>query len=134
MDDDVRGINSSKPCWVGISAQEAGIDGSGLNIGSTSAHFDLKSANPVRYGSLVHPRDRFSFDIFSQEAQAVLHPGDIHPLGGLRMLRAIAAGEAQSAFRMTELRMNNGAPSPSSKDWIYRLNGGSPYASIQSRA
>lgn len=86
--------------WVGISAQRAGIDGVGLNIGS-AAHSDLKAANPARYAALVHPGDSFSFDIFSQAAQAVLHPNKINPLDGLQVRRSIAAGESQSAFRMT---------------------------------
>lgn len=81
--------------WVGVSVQEAGIDGAGFNIGA--GHYDLKTINPTRYGSLVHPGDKYSFDMFSQVSQAVLHPVGTDPLAGLHVRRAIASGDSQSA-------------------------------------
>ncbi|HEY3698460.1 MAG TPA: alpha/beta hydrolase domain-containing protein [Spongiibacteraceae bacterium] len=84
--------------WVGVSAQAAGIDGSGFNI--TGFQLNLKTVDPARYGSLLHPGDSFSYDMFSQAAQAVLHPQNIDPLDGLRVQRALAIGESQSAFRL----------------------------------
>jgi hypothetical protein len=81
--------------WVGVSAQSAGIEGGGA--------FDiaLKAVDPERYGSLNHPGDSFSFDIFSQAAQAVRNPVGMDPLDGLQVARMIAVGESQSAFRLT---------------------------------
>jgi hypothetical protein len=81
--------------WVGVSAQRVGIEGSGgtLNLG-------LKTVDPIRYGSLNHPGDSYSYDMFSQVAQAVRDPQGSDPLGGLRPQRVIAIGESQSAFRL----------------------------------
>ena len=81
--------------WVGVSAQKAGIDGGGANLAGMELY--LKALDPERYGSLLHPGDKYSFDIFSQAAQAVLHPRDVDPLSGLQVERAIASGESQSA-------------------------------------
>jgi hypothetical protein len=81
--------------WVGVSAQSVGVQGGG-------AAFDvsLKLVDPERYGSLSHPGDSFSYDIYSQAAQAVRHPVGIDPLDGLRIERMIGVGESQSAGRM----------------------------------
>jgi len=81
--------------WVGVSAQKAGIDGGGVNLGGLA--LQLKAVNPTRYESLLHPGDKYSFDIFSQVAQALLHPQAVDPLGGLVVQHLIAAGESQSA-------------------------------------
>jgi hypothetical protein len=81
--------------WVGVSAQKAGIDGGGINLSGLALY--LKAVNPTRYDSLQHPGDEYSFDMFSQAAQAVLHPAGVDPLGGLSVQRSIAAGESQSA-------------------------------------
>lgn len=80
--------------WVGVSAQSVGIEGGGA--------FDLplKVIDPERYGSLHHPGDSFSYDIFSQAAQAVRHPVGLDPLDGLQVQRMIAIGESQSAGRL----------------------------------
>jgi hypothetical protein len=82
--------------WVGVSVQRAGIEGGGpLGI-----DLSLKAVNAERYGSLVHPGDSFSYDIFSQAGQAVRNPQGLDPLGGLEPARVIAVGESQSAFRL----------------------------------
>jgi hypothetical protein len=77
-----------------VSAQYAGVEGGG----GLAVSLPLKTVNPARYGSLVHPRDSFSYDIYSQVGQLVRSPDG--PLGDLRIKRVIAAGESQSAFRM----------------------------------
>jgi len=74
--------------WVGVSAQL-----NGLTL--------LKSIQPDRYGTLDHPGDSFSYDIYSQAAQAVASPVGVKPLGDLKAKRLIADGESQSASRMT---------------------------------
>lgn len=83
--------------WVGVSAQKAGIDG-GSSIGVVD--LALKQVDPARYGSLVHPGDSFSYDMYTQSARAVVDPAGIDPLDGLKVQHVIAAGESQSAFRM----------------------------------
>ncbi len=82
--------------WVGVSAQVDGIEGREGGIG----RFHLKGANPERYGSLSHPGDSFSYDIFAQVAQAVRNPVGVAPLEDLTPRHMIAAGESQSAFRL----------------------------------
>ena len=76
--------------WVGVSAQAVGVNG-------------LKGVPPqgdaVRYASLTHPGDSYSYDMFSQAGQAIRDRADL-VLGGLRPDRLIAAGESQSAGRM----------------------------------
>jgi hypothetical protein len=84
--------------WVGVSAQEVGVNGSPFLPG-----FGLKSWDPVRYGSLnVDPSDNYSYDIYSQAAEAVRHPVGINPLGSsaYRIKEILADGESQSAGRM----------------------------------
>jgi len=83
--------------WIGVSAQEAGIEGGGNPMGAMMA---LKNADPVRYGPLEHPGDDFSYDIYSQTGAAVWFEADV-VLGGLEPALVIAAGESQSAFRLT---------------------------------
>lgn len=83
--------------WIGVSAQLVGIEGSENAL----LPLHLKAANPERYGSLSHPGDSFSYDIFSQTAQAVREPQGIDPLDGLVAERIIAYGESQSAGRLT---------------------------------
>jgi hypothetical protein len=83
--------------WVGVSAQKVGIDGGGNSLGAKLA---LKRVDPARYGSLVHPGDDYSYDIFSQAGAAVwFDPATV--LGGPAPQMVLAAGESQSAFRMT---------------------------------
>ena len=83
--------------WVGVSAQKVGIDGFPGNPGG------LKAWDPERYGSLLHPGDAFSYDIFTQVARAIgpeRDRQDLDPMGGLEVERLIAAGASQSAARL----------------------------------
>jgi alpha/beta hydrolase family protein len=86
--------------YVGVSAQFRGIEASPGTVDIGFPIF-LKGIQPVRYESLSHPGDSFSYDIFNQAAQAVLSPVGIDPLGGLEIEQMIATGESQSAFRLT---------------------------------
>jgi hypothetical protein len=90
-------LKRSGYAWVGVSAQFVGVAGTGGPLG---LNLSLKAVNPVRYGPLVHPGDSFSYDMFSQVAEALRHPSGVSPLGGLEPRRLIAIGESQSAFRM----------------------------------
>ena len=83
--------------WVGVSAPKVGIDGFPQNPGG------LKAWDPKRYGSLVHPGDAYSYDIFTQVASAIgpeRDRQDLDPMGGLEVERLIAAGASQSAARL----------------------------------
>ena len=86
--------------YVGVTAQVVGVSGgSALPIPDYHPKA-LVDQNPTRYGSLHHPGDQYSYDIFSQAAQAILRPNGPKPLGALRPRYLIAAGESQSASRL----------------------------------
>jgi hypothetical protein len=84
--------------WMGVSAQFVGVEGGTSIVGLGAA--GLKTVDPARYGSLAHPGDSFSYDIFSQAAQAIRQPAGASPLGNLKVKRILAVGESQSAFRL----------------------------------
>jgi hypothetical protein len=77
--------------WVGVGAQTAGVN---------SPRSGLKDWDKTRYGSLVHPGDAYSYDIFTQAADALRHPATPNALGGLTIRKMIATGRSQSAFRL----------------------------------
>jgi hypothetical protein len=82
--------------WVGVSAQFVGVEGGGGGF-----DLSLKTVDPVRYGSLSHPGDSFSYDMFTQAAEAVRNPVGIDPLPpGFNVQRMIGVGESQSAARL----------------------------------
>ncbi len=83
--------------WVGVTAQLVGIEGREGAI----VPFHLKGFSAERYAATEHPGDSFSYDIFSQVAQAIRAPQATDLLGGLVAQRLIASGESQSAFRLT---------------------------------
>lgn len=84
--------------WVGVSAQRVGVHQAGTG---------LEAWSPVRYGSLdvtaggTLLTDQLSYDIFSQAAQAVMHPVGVDPLAGLDRKLILASGASQSASRLT---------------------------------
>ena len=83
--------------WVGVSAQKVGVDGFPQDPQG------LKAWDPVRYGSLVHPGDAYSYSIFTQVARALSPDRDqsvLDPMGGLAVERLIAVGASQSAMRL----------------------------------
>lgn len=77
--------------WVGVGVQAVGV-----NASSTG----LRSWDSDRYGSLVHPGDAYSYDIFSQALQTLRHPQGQDGLSGLRIRHVLATGRSQSAFRL----------------------------------
>jgi hypothetical protein len=85
--------------YVGVSAQAQGVIGGGFSLGPAGSE-PLVKWDPARYGSLKHPGDNYSYDIFTQAADVVRHPGSVKPLGSLTPVRLIADGESQSAFRL----------------------------------
>lgn len=82
--------------WVGVSAQSVGVVGSEESFAGLEGA--LVNADPERYGELVHPGDRFSFDIFTQAGRALVAPDGPAPLGPLQAATLIAIGESQSGM------------------------------------
>jgi hypothetical protein len=89
--------------WVGVSAQRIGVEGGPVLVkvsgvpGAENAGKGLKAIDPARYGSLAHPGDGYSFDIYTQVARALRTGAG---LNGLHPKRLLAAGESQSAFAL----------------------------------
>lgn len=83
--------------WIGITAQFVGVYGREGGI----VPFHLKAFNADRYEAVVHPGDSFSYDMFSQLAEAIRNPQGMDLLGGLTPQYLIGSGDSQSAFRLT---------------------------------
>jgi hypothetical protein len=86
--------------YIGVSAQKVGVDG-GASMGNNPMAKPLKTANPERYGSLIHPGDAFSYDIYSQVGKLLRAPKASGLLGTLVPKRIISVGESQSAVFLT---------------------------------
>ena len=84
--------------WVGVTTQAVGVQGGGsVRSWRTSTS---STSIPERYGTLEHPGDSYSYDMYRQAGEAVRSDAE-ELLGGLKPKHVIAAGESQSAFRMT---------------------------------
>jgi hypothetical protein len=83
--------------YVAVSAQEVGIDGHAGSFGAPGA---LLRLDPARYHGLSHPGDGWSYDIFSQAAQALWHPVGVNALGTVRPRMLLAAGASEAASRL----------------------------------
>jgi len=86
--------------YVGVSAQAVGVVGGGLSLGAAGGAKPLKQADPERYGTLNHPGDGYSFDIYGQAGKILRDGAPQNVLEGLKPERLIAYGESQSAMRM----------------------------------
>lgn len=100
--------------YIGVSTQSQGVEGgetildvevdpaAAANAGTATDTSGLKHIDPERYGTLAHPGDAYSFDIFSQVGRAAsLSPDQL--LGGFQPKQVIAIGESQSAMFLTTL-------------------------------
>jgi hypothetical protein len=101
--------------YIGVSAQKQGVEGGDtlleVEVDPEQANSlaegvpdksGLKKIDPARYGTLVHPGDAYSYDIFSQVARAVeKEPAKL--LGALKPKQVIGVGESQSAAFLTTL-------------------------------
>lgn len=99
-------IADSGIAWVGVSAQAISIEGGAavLETGDASqaeANKGLRELDPARYGSLEHPGDAFSFDIYSQVGAALRSKQGRKVFDGARVERVLAIGESQSAGFLT---------------------------------
>jgi hypothetical protein len=82
-----------------VSAQLIGVEGGDVAVasGSAEAGKGLVGIDPERYGSLDHPGDAFSYDIYTQVGRAVRDGS----LLGFEPSHVLAVGESQSAFALT---------------------------------
>jgi hypothetical protein len=95
----------SGAAWIGVTAQAVGVNGGGTAVADSEVAIPqggLVASDPARYGTLEHPGDLYSYDIFTQAGSAALGQGTgTSPLDGLDVERLIAVGESQSAGRLT---------------------------------
>jgi hypothetical protein len=70
--------------YVGVSAQLVGTIG-------------LKLYDPLRYATVVHAGDSYSFDIFAQVAKAMRSARGVAPMGDHPVRHVLATGSSQSA-------------------------------------
>jgi Alpha/beta hydrolase domain len=89
--------------YVGVSAQAFGVDGGEalLGVPGVAPSTGLVGSQPARYGTLHHPGDRYSFDMFSQIGRALRATDHPSVLGTLRPERVVGIGESPSAFFLT---------------------------------
>ena len=87
--------------WV-VTTQRVAHDGQPALTDDMPATVGLREWDPDRYGSLHHPGDAFSYDIFSQAARRLREgpAGGVDMLGGLSPRLVIATGGSQSAMRL----------------------------------
>src|SRR6266487_3563824 len=86
-----NGMLNDHDIYIGVSAQALPITGGAQG---------LQTWDPTRYGSLVHPGDQYSYDIFAQVGEALRHPQGVNPIAGAKVRSLIAYGDSQSAFRL----------------------------------
>jgi hypothetical protein len=88
--------------WVGVTTQRVAHEGQPSLGEGLPATVGLCEWDPERYGSLRHPGDAFSYDIFSQAARRLREGPDdgVDMLGGLSPRLVIATGGSQSAMRL----------------------------------
>ncbi len=89
-----REITRSGYAYVGVSAQQVGIQG-GTNL--VGMDMSLKTQDPERYSQLHHPGDAFAYDIYSQVGRLVREGA----IDGLSPEIVLAVGESQSAVFLT---------------------------------
>ncbi len=93
------GLMQAGDAYVAVSAQALGVNG-GTALLAKGSSGGLVGEDPARYGTLVHPGDDYSLDMFAQIGQA-LRGTHVAALGGLHPKHVLAVGESQSAFYLT---------------------------------
>jgi hypothetical protein len=92
--------------WVGVTSQAVGVHGGATTTVQSDAvdipEGGLVNSDPARYGTLTHPGDLYSYDIFTQAGTAIRGQGEgIKPFAGYDVEQLYAMGESQSAGRLT---------------------------------
>lgn len=121
-------LTSAGFAYAGVSAQALGVNG-GASLLGTGSGGGLTGSEPLRYGSLHHPGDRYSFDLYAQIGRALRGPGPVAALGNLRPRHIVAVGESQSAFFLTTFA-NSLQPLTGSFDGIFIHSRGGAGASL----
>jgi len=104
-----RHVFLSGDIYLAFAAQQVGVCGPGLTGAlPLCSPTSLKGSDPVRYASLRHPGDAYSYDMFSQAARSVLRPEGRSPVGRLRVRHLIAVGQSQSSAQL-DLYLRYGA-------------------------
>jgi Alpha/beta hydrolase domain len=78
--------------WVGVTT-----DGT---VGQPASIPVLTLQDPGRYGTLTAPGTEYGYSIYSQAAEALLHPAAVNPLGPLRPRVLIADGDSGAAHSL----------------------------------
>lgn len=97
--------------FVLVSAHAEGICGDNPDGCNESS---MRGVDPERYGSLNHPGEAYSFDIFNQALQAIKYPSGTAPLGTLVTRFIIAEGFQMQGDRGAAVQDNDapGAAGP----------------------
>ena len=114
--------------YVAVSAQLAGV---------CCGPLSLKGWDPLRYATLLHPGDEYSYDIFSQAMKAlrdplnnqttIATPKPVDPMQGLPVQYVAAGGASQSAFFLTSY-INDGYDAAAGLVDVFNITrGGGPY-------
>jgi hypothetical protein len=115
--------------WIGVSAQAQGVVGGGFAF-PIPGLVPLLQYDPERYGSLNHPGDDYSYDVYTRAAQVVRGGvGGVDVLEGLRPKFLIGYGESQSAGRLVSY-INGVHPLVAAFDGFFvhsRGDGGVPF-------
>jgi hypothetical protein len=94
-----RELLRSGYAYVAVTAQKVGVDGA--ENARVAGGVSLKKMNPARYGSLLHPGDAYSYDIYSQAGSLLRAPNASGLLGTLVPHKVLSTGESQSAAYLT---------------------------------
>jgi Alpha/beta hydrolase domain len=89
------------------------VDVDAQQVGVCCGPMSLKTWDPERYATLVHPGDEFAYDIYSQAIRALRHPSEnlapplsgapaVDPMQGMKVKHLVAAGASQSSSELTK--------------------------------
>jgi hypothetical protein len=121
--------------YVGVSAQAFGVEGGKalLGVPGMTEGQGLVGSQPIRYGTLRHPGDQYSFDMFTQIGRALRAADGPSALGTLRPERVVGIGESQSAFFLTTY-IDAVQPTAGCYDGFFVHSRGGSGASLRGRA
>ena len=119
--------------WAGLSAQSAGVETAPalVEVGGDAGIVlqGLRQADPERYGSLHHPGDAHSYDLFTAVARALRTPQPDSPTADLDVSHVLAVGESQSAYTLTTY-VNGVQPVERAIDGFFIHSRGGPCAPL----
>jgi hypothetical protein len=116
-----RELRRAGSAWIGVSAQQVGVQPGQSALGMATS--PLTTTDPERYGSLHHPGDRFSYDLYAAVGE-LARTGAGTILEGLPIERVLAIGESQSAYRLTTFVNEIDALRPAFDGYLVHARGG----------